>query len=108
MIGKVRSRGVGKPSFLPIFQGTDRRTYAALATLSSFASSESGIVHDHDGPGQHQIAALACIVVRIGAQNLEYAGTTQGDKAVGRSSCGDELSSRELSSRWPASVALEF
>ena len=54
--------------------------------------SESGVVHDHIRLRQHQMVALACIVVAIGARHMEHAGTTEGGEAVGGSSCGSQLS----------------
>ena len=54
--------------------------------------SESDVVHDHIRLRQHQIVAVACIGVRIGARHVKHAGTTEGGETVGGSSCGSELS----------------
>ncbi len=54
--------------------------------------SESDVVHDHIRLRQHQIVAVACIGVRIGARHVEHAGTTEGGETVGGSSCGGQLS----------------
>ena len=40
----------------------------------------------------HQLVAVACIGVRIGARNMKYTGTTESGETVGGSSCGGELS----------------
>jgi hypothetical protein len=49
--------------------------------------SESDVVHDHVRLRQHQIVAIACLGVRIGARHMEHAGTTQRGETVGGSSC---------------------
>jgi hypothetical protein len=53
----------------------------ALATGSVAAwnrqSSESRVVHDHIRHRQHQIAAVTCIVVGIGARHVKHAGKTE-------------------------------
>ena len=54
--------------------------------------SESDVIHDHIRLGQHQMVAIACIVVAIGARHMEHAGPTEGGETVGRSSCGSQLS----------------
>ena len=54
--------------------------------------SEPDVVHDHIRLRQHQIVAVACIVVAIGARHMEHAGTTEGGETVGGSSCGSQLS----------------
>ena len=54
--------------------------------------SESDVVHDHIRLRQHQIVAIACIGVRIGARHVKHTGTTEGGETVGGSSCGSELS----------------
>jgi hypothetical protein len=53
---------------------------------------ESNIVHDHIRLSQHQMVAIACVVVAIGARHMEHAGTTKGGKTVGRSSGSSQLS----------------
>jgi hypothetical protein len=55
--------------------------------------SESDVVHDHVGLGQHQIAAVTCIVIGIGAHHVEDTGTTQRGETVSGSSCGGEFGS---------------
>ena len=54
--------------------------------------SESDVVHDHVRLRQHQMVALACIVVPIGSRHMEHAGTTEGSETVCGSSCGSQLS----------------
>ena len=54
--------------------------------------SESDVVHDHIRLGQHQIVAVACIVVSIGARHMEHAGSTESGETAGCSSGGGELS----------------
>ena len=54
--------------------------------------SESDVVHDHIRLRQHQIVAITCIGVRIGARHMEHAGTTEGGETVGGSSCSSQLS----------------
>jgi hypothetical protein len=65
---------------------------AALPTGSVTAGnrqpSESDVVHDQVGPGQHQIVAIACSGVRIGTRHVKHLGTTEGGESVGGSSCG--------------------
>jgi hypothetical protein len=67
----------------------------ALATGSVAAAnsepSESGVVHDHIRPGEHQIVAIACIVVRIGTRHVKHASTVEGGEAVSGSSGSSEL-----------------
>jgi hypothetical protein len=55
--------------------------------------SGSDVVHDHIRPGQHQIGAIAYIVVGIGVWHMEHAGTTQRGETVGGSSRSCELGS---------------
>jgi len=55
-------------------------------------SSESDVVHDHIWLRQHQIRAVACIVIRIGARYMDHLGTTEGGETVGGSSSGGQLS----------------
>ena len=55
--------------------------------------SESDVVHDHIRLRQHQIVAIACIGVRLGARHVKHAGTTEGGETVGGSSGSGELSS---------------
>ena len=55
-------------------------------------SSEPDVVHDHIRLRQHQIVAVACIVICIGARHMQHAGTTEGGETVGGSSGGGELS----------------
>ena len=55
-------------------------------------SSESDVVHDHIWLRQHQIRAVACIVIRIGARYIDHLGTTEGGETVGGSSSGGQLS----------------
>ena len=38
--------------------------------------SESDVVHDHIRLRQHQVVAVACTGVHIGARRVEHAGTT--------------------------------
>jgi hypothetical protein len=54
--------------------------------------SESDVIHDHVRLRQHQIVAVACIVVRILTGHVQHAGTTVGGETVGGSSCSSELS----------------
>ena len=53
--------------------------------------SESDVVHDHIRFRQHQMVAVACIGVRIGARHVEHAGPTEGDETVGGSSGSGEF-----------------
>jgi hypothetical protein len=55
-------------------------------------SSESDVVHDHIRLRQYQIAAIACMGVRVRTRHVEHAGTTASAEAVGGSSCGGQLS----------------
>jgi hypothetical protein len=55
--------------------------------------SKSDVVHDHVGLRQHQIAAVTCIVVAIGASHVEHPGTTEHGETVGSSSRGGEFGS---------------
>jgi hypothetical protein len=75
----------------------------ALPTASLIAChyqpSESDVVHDHIRPGKHQISAVACIVVCIGAWHMKHTGTTESGKTMGGSSCGGELSSAGSSTK---------
>jgi hypothetical protein len=52
--------------------------------------SESDVVHDHVGPGEHQIVAIPCVVVGIGARHVEHA-----DRTGCREIMGGSLSSSE-------------
>jgi hypothetical protein len=61
--------------------------------------SESGVVHDHIRLRQHQIAAVACIGVRIRTRHVEHASPSESGETVGGSSCGGELSSGEGSTK---------
>jgi hypothetical protein len=61
-------------------------------TAGNRQPAESGVVHDHIRLRQHQIVAVACIVVRIRTRHVEHAGPTEGGETVGRASCGSELS----------------
>ena len=54
--------------------------------------SESGVVHDHIRLRQHQIAAVACIGLRIRTRHVKHASPTESGETVGGSSCGGELS----------------
>jgi hypothetical protein len=54
--------------------------------------SESRVIHDHIRPCQHQISAITCIGVRIGARHVKHAGTTQGGETMGGSSGSSEFS----------------
>ena len=58
----------------------------ALPTCSVSAGnrqpSESDVVHDRIGFGQHQIVTVACVGVRIRARHVEHAGTTEGGETV--------------------------
>jgi len=62
------------------------------STSCNSQPSESDVVHDHIRLRQRQIAAVACIGVRIGAGHVMHTGTTQGGEAVGSSSCRNKLS----------------
>jgi hypothetical protein len=55
--------------------------------------AEPDVVHDHIRLRQHQMVAVACIGVRVGARHMEHPGTTQRGETVGGSSCGGQLSS---------------
>jgi hypothetical protein len=48
--------------------------------------AESDVVHNHIWLRQHQIVAVACIVVGIGARHVEDTGTTQRGETVSGSS----------------------
>ena len=63
-----------------------------VSEASNRQPSESDVLHDHVGPREHQIAAVARSVVGIGARYMEHAGTTDGGEAVDSTSCGSELS----------------
>jgi hypothetical protein len=52
---------------------------------------KSDIVHDHIRFRQHQIVAIACIGVGIGARHMKHAGATEGGEAVGGSSGSSQL-----------------
>jgi hypothetical protein len=54
--------------------------------------SKSDVVHDHIRLRQHQIAAIACTSVCIGARYMKHAGTTEGGETVGGASGSSELS----------------
>jgi hypothetical protein len=54
--------------------------------------SEPSVVHDHVRLRHHQIDPVACIAARIGARNVEHAGTTEGGEAVGSAASGGQLS----------------
>ena len=54
--------------------------------------SESDVVHDHIRLRQHQIVAVACIGLPIGARHVEHACMTQRSETVGGSSGGSQLS----------------
>ena len=54
--------------------------------------SESDVVHDHIRLRQHQIVAVACIGVSIGARHMQHAGTTESGETVGGSSGSSQLS----------------
>jgi hypothetical protein len=60
-------------------------------TSSDSQPSESDVVHDHIRLRQHQIVAVACIVIDIPARHVKHAGTTEGGETVGGSSCGSQL-----------------
>ena len=55
--------------------------------------SEADVIHDRVGPGKHQIVAVACIGVRVGAQRMQHADATEGGETVGGSSSSIEFSS---------------
>ena len=54
--------------------------------------SESDVVHDHIRLRQHQIVAVACVGVSIGARHVKHTGTTESGETVGGPSGGGELS----------------
>jgi hypothetical protein len=56
-------------------------------------SPKPGVVHDHVGLGQHQIAAVTRTVIGIGARHVQDTGTTQRGETVSGSSCGGEFGS---------------
>jgi hypothetical protein len=66
---------------------------AGSVTAGYSQPSESDVVHDHIGHGQHQIVAITCIGLRIRARHVQYAGTTPRSETVDWSSCGIEFSS---------------
>jgi hypothetical protein len=82
---------------LPVPGGPRKTTLRALPTGSGTSRHsqppESNVVHDYTRLGQHQIGAIACIVVRIGSWHVKHTGTTQRGETVSGSSCGGELSS---------------
>jgi hypothetical protein len=55
--------------------------------------SEVDVVHDHIRLRQHQIVAITCIDIRLGARHVKHPGTTQRRETVGSSSGGRQLSS---------------
>ena len=61
-------------------------------TAGNRQPSESNVVHDHIRLRQHQIVAIACVGVCIGARHMKHAGTTEGGETVGRSSGSGQLS----------------
>ena len=64
----------------------------AARRLAAPESSEPHVVHDHFRLRQHQIAAAACVDVRIRSRQVHRAGTIGGGEAVGGSPSGRELS----------------
>jgi hypothetical protein len=40
--------------------------------------SQPDVVHDHTRLHQHQMVAIACVVVAIGARHMKHAGTVHG------------------------------
>ena len=85
--------GQGRRHALPSGLSVVVRTLpAGSVTSSNRQPSESDVVHDHVRLGQHQIVAVTCIAVGIGACFMKYAGTTEGGETVGGSSGGIELS----------------
>ena len=54
--------------------------------------SESDVVHDHIRLRQHQIVAVTCIGVRLGARHVKHVGTTASGETVGSSSGSNQLS----------------
>jgi hypothetical protein len=44
--------------------------------------STSDVVHDHIRLRQHQMVAIACMVVAIGASHMEHAGPTEGGETM--------------------------
>jgi hypothetical protein len=65
---------------------------AASVISGNRQSSESNVVHDHIRLCQHQIAAVACIGIPIGAWHMQYAGPTGGGETVCGSSSSVQLS----------------
>jgi hypothetical protein len=65
---------------------------AGSVTSGHRQPSKSDVVHDHIRLRQHQVVAIACIVVTIGARHMEHTGMTESSKTVGGSSCGSQLS----------------
>jgi hypothetical protein len=59
---------------------------AGNVTSSNRQPSKSDIVHDHIRLGQHQIAAITCIGLRIGTRHTKHAGTVGRCETMGGSS----------------------
>jgi hypothetical protein len=60
-------------------------------TSSNAQPSEPDVVDDHIRLRQHQVVAIACTVVTIGARHMQHAGTTEGGETVGSSSSSRQL-----------------
>jgi hypothetical protein len=54
--------------------------------------SESNVLDDHIRLRQHEIVAITCIGIRLGARYVKHLGTTKSGETVGRSSRGNQLS----------------
>ncbi len=91
--------GRQRQHFRGCVSGSERsgRGCGALPTCSVSAGNrqppESNVVHDHIRLRQHQIVAVACVGVLIGARHVQHRGRTKGGEIVGCSSGSSELSS---------------
>jgi hypothetical protein len=54
--------------------------------------SESDVIHDHIRLRQHQISAIACMIVGVGTRHVIHTGPAEGGETVGGSSASSELS----------------
>jgi hypothetical protein len=54
-----------------------RTSPTSSVTSGNLQSSESGVVHDHIRLRQHEMVAVACICVRLGARHVMHTGTTE-------------------------------
>ena len=59
--------------------------------------SESDVVHGHVRLREHQIRAIACVVVGIGARHVQHSGATKRGETVGCASGSRQLSPARVS-----------